>query len=886
MQLIKSLTAFILSLIIITACGEDERITAFKNVHLVPMTSDKIVEDQTVLVRHDRIIEIGPSTQIQIPRNAQVIDGKGAYLMPGLADMHVHLRNDWPLSQLDMYLAHAVTTIRDLEGMEFTRQWRDEIKSGKRNGPAIYAAAPIIFGYEQNAQDLLAERIPGYDCIKLYSYFSKDVFHKAMQNARKLNLYTVGHIPFAVGLDGVIEQGMDEIAHIEELLFEFVDFDRTRDLQPEEWLPYIIKNAMQQNKISPNFDIDNLSIARRERFTAVVNKLKSANIPVCTTMIIDDIIVQKLFAPEMFQARSEYRYLPPAYRQTFLDGKEKHQVQFNGIEKLASFKYDLDKMLLVELHRAGIPLVSGTDAGTGAMGIVPGVSLHDELRILVENGLTPYEAMKTATVNASKVAAAMTGRNEFGTIEVEKRADFILVNQNPLDDIDHIKDKRGVMAGGKWYESDYLKGIVDPTLIPGIPFVGMITNVHEPDNTFSTYVDLVILDQFNGNLPDDIETITVTGPQGDLHIDRKDFIWLPQFKEFWCKIPGSPMVGEYTFTIAGGGMQGKTTDFQSVNRTLPVVNSANFSPADEETITSGTQTFSWESIESSDTPIFYRLAIWQAHSEKRAYATGRIRNMLTHTIPEGILKPGKSYRWRVEAMDNRDYLEVQNGSNSKWKFFSMAPRLNDFQIKVAIKNRREPDGKYFTHVDILIGKDFTGTLPDNIDSITITGPKGELPFTKADFTYYPQFKGFFINIPGSPEIGRYSFTLTSDNLKASASDTLSVHRSIPIPQSSSLYPAEGAVIRSKNPVFSWNAVKYEKAPLYYRIEIWNPPITERAYASRFEKNMLSHTIPAGKLKAGKTYRWRVRVADGYNWERVQNLSHSEWQTITMAQELE
>jgi hypothetical protein len=109
---------------------------------------------------------------------------------------------------------------------------------------------------------------------------------------------------------------------------------------------------------------------------------------------------------------------------------------------------------------------------------------------------------------------------------------------------------------------------------------------------------------------------------------------------------------------------------------------------------------------------------------------------------------------------------------------------------------------------------------------------------------------------------------------------------MPIPEAESLSPAEGTVIHSRTTVFSWKPVKYEDVPIYYRIEIWNPEITERAYASRYEKNMLSHTIPAGALKAGETYIWRVRVADSYSWQRAQNRAHSEWRTITMAQELE
>jgi hypothetical protein len=336
-----------------------------------------------------------------------------------------------------------------------------------------------------------------------------------MEIAKKHQLYTIGHIPFAVGLDGVIAAGMDEIAHVEELGFELIDFDRTKNLNPKAWLPYIINNAMQQNKIYLGFNINDLNNDQSERLASLINKLKSAHIPVCTTLTVDDVIVQKLFEPDEFLARLQSRYLPQTYKEAFLQGNEKHQIQFKGIEKLAPFKYGLDKTLLIQLHRAGIPLVLGTDAGTGAMGIAPGFSIHDELRILVENGFTPYEAILAGTVNASKIAEAMTGKNEFGTIEVGKRADFILVKKNPMKDIGHIRENRGVMAGGDWYETAYLQAIISPALIPGIPFAGIIKNVHEPDNRFRTYVELVMLDPSKGKLPDDIETITVTGPQGE-----------------------------------------------------------------------------------------------------------------------------------------------------------------------------------------------------------------------------------------------------------------------------------------------------------------------------------------------------------------------------------
>jgi hypothetical protein len=185
-------------------------------------------------------------------------------------------------------------------------------------------------------------------------------------------------------------------------------------------------------------------------------------------MIVDDFIVEKLFAPEAFLSRPEIRYMPQDYLTKFSQGVEKHQMQFQGIEDLGTLKYDLDKFLLNELHQTGIPLLLSTDAGTATMGIVPGFAIHDELRMLIENGFTPYEAIATGTVNASKVVEAMTGEDTFGSIEVGKRADLILVDGNPLEDVANVRNILGVMAAGRWYSNQTLENMMevsDPALV-------------------------------------------------------------------------------------------------------------------------------------------------------------------------------------------------------------------------------------------------------------------------------------------------------------------------------------------------------------------------------------------------------------------------------------
>jgi len=459
----------------------DGQIQAFTNVNLVRMTSEEIDANQTLIVEGTRIIEFGPSNIIEIPEDSNVFDGEGAYLMPGLADMHMHTREDWlsnrwPVSPLYLYLANGVTTIRDFgpRGNDLTHvlRWRDEINEGSRIGPAIYASG-LRPGHpsagNQDSQSIVQwNYAQDFDFLKTYSFISYVDFQAAMATAQQLGMYTSGHIPFPVGLEGAIAEGLNEIAHIEELDWEFVEFNRDTVLAWDEWLPYVIGSVLQQNDVASGFDPGELQTRYGDKLANVLSILQSNNIPVCTTMIVDDLIVEKLFAPGAFLSRPEISYMPQNYLTEFNQGVEKHQMQFQGIEDLAAYKYDLGTFLLSELHQAEIPLLLSSDAGTATMGIVPGFSIHDELRILIENGFTPYQAIAAGTVNASKVVEAMTGENAFGTIEVGKRADLILVNGNPLEDVANVKDIQGVMAAGRWYSKQTLENMIevsDPTLV-------------------------------------------------------------------------------------------------------------------------------------------------------------------------------------------------------------------------------------------------------------------------------------------------------------------------------------------------------------------------------------------------------------------------------------
>jgi imidazolonepropionase-like amidohydrolase len=445
------------------------------------MTSEEIDTNQTLIVEGRRIVDFAPSNIVDIPEDSIVIDGKGAYLMPGLADMHMHTKEDWlssrwPVSPLHLYLANGVTTIRDFgprgNDLTYILRWRDEINEGSRIGPAIYASG-LRPGHSstvnQDSQRIVQwNHAQGFDFLKIYSYISYVDFQGVMATARQLGMYTAGHIPYPVGLEGVIAEGYDEIAHIEELDWEFVEFNRDIILAQGDWMPYLIGCVLRQNDVASGFDLEDIQTRYGDRLATVISLLQSNNIPLCTTMIVDDLIVEKLFAPETFLSRPEIRYMPQDYLTKFNQGAEKHQMQLQGIEDLAPYKYEMDIFLLKELHQAGIPLLLSTDAGTATMGIVPGFSIHDELRILIENGFTPYEAIAAGTVNASRVVEVMTGEDTFGSIEVGKRADLVLLNGNPLEDVRNIKNILGVMAAGRWYSDQTLQNMIevsDPALV-------------------------------------------------------------------------------------------------------------------------------------------------------------------------------------------------------------------------------------------------------------------------------------------------------------------------------------------------------------------------------------------------------------------------------------
>jgi hypothetical protein len=657
----------------IAVWAQVEEVTAIVHVNLVPMTNERILPDQTVIVKESRIIAVGPANEVAIPDNSKVIDGSNFYLMPGLADMHIHtdtrwLNGGWPVSPLDLFLASGVTTIRDFGPMgappDYALRWRNEIKKGRLRGPTIYAAGPILYGPVDNAEKIVrVQKEQGFDFVKLYSFLSSAEFNDAIVTAQNLNLYTAGQIPFAVGLDGVLSAGMNEIAHIEELDFEFLDFDRSRKLGHEQWFRYILQAATDQMGHFADTSMDQIKRNYQPQIQKIIHQLKASNTPLCTTLAVGDIILKKLYHPDRLASETTSGYLPYGFLELLEQGKNRHQIQFRGHEDFAQIHFNLNQLLLRELHKGGVTLVLGTDAGPMGMGLAPGFSLHDELRIMVENGLTPYEALRMATVNAAGVIKKMIGEGNFGTIEIGKKADLILIDGSPFDNIHNTKKIHGVMASGQWFDKRALQKMT----VPGIPVTAAVKHVYDQNKTHYTSFDIVIGKTYAGRLPGAIDAISIRGPAGKLPIQKDDFTYLPRLNDFWFKTPGRPPLGTYTIEVSSGAQKGSATVIQSVVKTIPVPEIRFFTPSNGATLKSANPTFSWKAVRTKE-PLYYRLEINKPNGG-RVYSTGYVKNMRSHTIPEGVLRSGQSYRWRIRIADGGHWKKVQNSTRCAWQIF-------------------------------------------------------------------------------------------------------------------------------------------------------------------------------------------------------------------------
>ncbi len=435
---------------------ESTAVIAFVNVNVVPMDSERILENQTVIIQDDEIVRIGPAADVQIPKQALRIEGKGKYLMPGLADMHFHNENE---NDFVLCLANGITTIRNMWGDTKHLAWRQKIGSGELLGPMIITAGPLLDGpppiwegsivvetVEQARKAVIEQKEAGYDFIKIYDRLSLDVFNAIMDEASRQEIPVAGHIPFAVGVPRALDSGMVSNEHLTGYM-EMIQFD----------------DFPGKGKDDPVSRLRSWMYLDDQKIPTVLAATQNSPLWECVTLVVYQGLISPSEAYE-FLKRPEIKYLAPITRAFWDPMNDPRWEGLNEKDFEQRKKMDLVlKKLTGALYKQGRRILLGTDCQNGM--VIPGFSIHRELQNLAEAGLTPYEAIKSGTADA----ATFLGLDTFGEIALGKRADLILVGGNPLEDVEETKNIYGVMVRGHWLPKDRLQSMLDELAMSFLP---------------------------------------------------------------------------------------------------------------------------------------------------------------------------------------------------------------------------------------------------------------------------------------------------------------------------------------------------------------------------------------------------------------------------------
>jgi imidazolonepropionase-like amidohydrolase len=428
--------------------ARQNQIAAFINVNVVPMDSERVLTGQTVIVRNGLIAVVGPAEKVNVPAEALRIDGRGKYLMPGLADMHVHFEvfNEQVNSaMLRLFVANGVTTVLNLFGTPGHLELRERVKRGETLGPTIYTSGPFISNApapppspEEVERAVIAQKRAGYDVIKIHGDFSREAYHKVIEVAHRENMRVIGHLPRNLGIEAAFEEKQDAIAHAEEYLYAYFFFKPPTlpaDPTPEARLRWIADQAI--------------------RIPSVAEATARAGIWVSPTLAVYHGIGLQVSDIDSMLKRPEMKYLPPVLASRFAPPNNTYIQRFKKASAPVFLaQADMLSRLVKGLRGAGVKMLAGTD--TPVPSVVPGFSLHDELRELVAAGLTPYESLRTATANAAEFLRT----DKFGTVSEGNTADLILVDANPLKDISNASLRTGVMVRGRWFLEEELEALI------------------------------------------------------------------------------------------------------------------------------------------------------------------------------------------------------------------------------------------------------------------------------------------------------------------------------------------------------------------------------------------------------------------------------------------
>lgn len=420
---------------------------AIMNVNVIPMETDQILANYTVVIKDGKIIKVADSDSIEVAEGIQKIDGLGKYLIPGLAEMHAHIPGQNPSGNINLgdnylentlflYLSNGVTTIRGMLGQPFHLELKEQVAKGEVLGPRIFTSGPSMNGNSvqsvgQAEKMVVDQKNAGYDFLKLHPGLKLEVFNAIDKTADSVGIPFAGHVSVDVGIRRALEAQYASIDHVDGYIEGLVP--ESADVNPDE-------NGF--------FGINFTYLADESKIPELATMTKEQGVWVVPTQCLMERWVTSI-PPEELAEDPGMKYIPPELLERYVAIKNNVISDTEYDAERADKFIELRRKIIKSLHDTGVGLLLGSDAPQ--VFNVPGFSIQHELQAMIDAGLTPYEALRIGTINP---ALFFGKEDEFGTIKEGASADMILLETNPLVEIGNVKDRLGVMVKGTWLSQE------------------------------------------------------------------------------------------------------------------------------------------------------------------------------------------------------------------------------------------------------------------------------------------------------------------------------------------------------------------------------------------------------------------------------------------------
>ena len=413
--------AAIVALASLGAGAQTPPAVAFENVTVVPMTKDGLLPGHTVVVTGDRITAVGPAKSTAVPEGATRVDGRGKYLMPGLAEMHGHIPpptapREFVDNVLFLYVATGVTTVRGMQGAPGQLELREAARRGEIVAPNLHLAGPQFSGaavksVEDAAARVRQQKSEGWDLLKVQEGLALDVYDSMAKTAKEVAIRFGGHVPDSVDVIHALDMGQETFDHIDGY----------------------IEHLDGRAKVVDDRALQDLVLRTRKAGAWIVPTM---------------VVWETLQGPVTLESRTslpELQYMPATQVAQWTKALETRlkNPQFNAPQ--AKLHIDNRIHIMKTLHAGGVRLLLGSDAPQQFN--VPGYSIHREMKSMADAGITPYDVIKSGTANVGEYFKA---QDTFGIVAAGQRADLILVDANPLQNVTNMEKRSGVMIRGRW----------------------------------------------------------------------------------------------------------------------------------------------------------------------------------------------------------------------------------------------------------------------------------------------------------------------------------------------------------------------------------------------------------------------------------------------------